>query len=94
MLAGETAPTDSTSPSVVQEEGAETVAGRETVQQTGGVGHVVMVQLAVNPASVCQDVLHSPSFIITISEVVIVVIIVVVVVTGGSSSRARSCSSR
>ena len=59
MLAGETAPTDSTSPGVVQEERAETVAGRETVQQTGGVGHVVVVQLTVNPATVSQEVLLS-----------------------------------
>ena len=35
------------------------MAGRETVQQTGGVGHVVVVQLAVSPASVSQDVLQS-----------------------------------
>ena len=61
MLAGKTAPTDSTSPSVVQEEGGETVTSRETVQQTGGVGDVVMVQLTVNPALVSQQVLLSAS---------------------------------
>ena len=35
------------------------MAGRETVQQTGGVGDVVVIQLAVHPALVSQDVLHS-----------------------------------
>ena len=35
------------------------MASRETVQQTGGVGDVVMVQLTVNPALVSQDVLLS-----------------------------------
>ena len=35
------------------------MAGRETVQQTGGVGDIVVFQRAVNPAPVCQDVLLS-----------------------------------
>ena len=33
------------------------MTSRETVQQTGGVGDVVMVQLTVSPALVSQDVL-------------------------------------
>ena len=37
------------------------MTSRETVQQTGGVGDVVMVQLTVNPAMVSQEVLHSAS---------------------------------
>ena len=35
------------------------MTSRETVQQTGGVGDVVMVQLTVNPATVSQEVLLS-----------------------------------
>ena len=37
------------------------MAGRETVQQTGGVGDVVVIQLTVSPALVSQDVLPSGS---------------------------------
>ena len=37
------------------------MTSRETVQQTGGVGDVVMVQLTVNPATVSQDILLSAS---------------------------------
>ena len=35
------------------------MAGRETVQQTGGVGDIVVFQLTVHPAWVSQDVLLS-----------------------------------
>ena len=35
------------------------MVGRETVQETGGSGDVVISQLAVLPALVSQDVLHS-----------------------------------
>ena len=37
------------------------MTSRETVQQTGGVGDVVMVQLTVNPATMSQEVLLSAS---------------------------------
>ena len=47
VLADKTAPADSASLGEVQEELGETVVGGEAVQQTGGVGEVVVVQLAV-----------------------------------------------
>ena len=56
VLADVAAPADPPGRRVVQEEGAEAVAGGEAVQQTGGVGDVVVVELTVRPAPVSPDV--------------------------------------
>ena len=55
-LADVTSPTDPTSSGEVQEERAETVTGGKAVHKTGGVGDIVVVELAVHPALVSQDV--------------------------------------